>query len=166
LRVAWAASVDPPVLDSDREFSLHRIDVPEDHDLRAPASGPGDRVARFVDVCSESEGLGELDEFPRRALLMTGWAVLFEEAPQDFELIHGGGPSQGRPGRRTTGLPESRGAAGVGSHSIRRRSRSRLRPATPAIPARPSRDRKSTRLNSSHVAISYAVFCLKKKNIK
>src|SRR5439155_20366264 len=27
----------------------------------------------------------------------------------------------------------------------------------------PPRDRKSTRLNSSHVAISYAVFCLKKK---
>src|SRR5438874_3826722 len=26
-------------------------------------------------------------------------------------------------------------------------------------------DRKSTRLNSSHVEISYAVFCLKKKNI-
>src|SRR5438874_7179676 len=27
-------------------------------------------------------------------------------------------------------------------------------------------DRKSTRLNSSHVEISYAVFCLKKKTIK
>src|SRR5438067_9522801 len=27
----------------------------------------------------------------------------------------------------------------------------------------PSGDRKSTRLNSSHVSISYAVFCLKKK---
>src|SRR5258708_9600788 len=27
------------------------------------------------------------------------------------------------------------------------------------------RDRKSTRLNSSHQIISYAVFCLKKKNI-
>src|SRR5256885_3052294 len=27
-------------------------------------------------------------------------------------------------------------------------------------------DRKSTRLNSSHLVISYAVFCLKKKNIK
>src|SRR5438034_2666132 len=26
------------------------------------------------------------------------------------------------------------------------------------------RDRKSTRLNSSHTVISYAVFCLKKKN--
>src|SRR5690606_41850730 len=28
------------------------------------------------------------------------------------------------------------------------------------------RDRKSTRLNSSHVKISYAVFCLKKKKIR
>src|SRR2546422_5195846 len=30
--------------------------------------------------------------------------------------------------------------------------------------AMPERDRKSTRLNSSHGYISYAVFCLKKKN--
>src|SRR5271167_1274976 len=30
---------------------------------------------------------------------------------------------------------------------------------------RVKRDRKSTRLNSSHVSISYAVFCLKKKKI-
>src|SRR5438477_9585676 len=29
-----------------------------------------------------------------------------------------------------------------------------------------SRDRKSTRLNSSHMSISYAVFCLKKKKNK
>src|SRR3712207_7542978 len=29
-----------------------------------------------------------------------------------------------------------------------------------------SRDRKSTRLNSSHANISYAVFCLKKKTLK
>src|SRR3712207_6927281 len=29
---------------------------------------------------------------------------------------------------------------------------------------RPREDRKSTRLNSSHANISYAVFCLKKKN--
>src|SRR5436305_2979134 len=28
-----------------------------------------------------------------------------------------------------------------------------------------ARDRKSTRLNSSHVRISYVVFCLKKKNV-
>src|SRR5256886_10750545 len=32
--------------------------------------------------------------------------------------------------------------------------------------ARYRRDRKSTRLNSSHSQISYAVFCLKKKNNK
>src|SRR5438552_14414600 len=32
--------------------------------------------------------------------------------------------------------------------------------------ARPRRDRKSTRLNSSHQIISYAVFCLKKKKKK
>src|SRR3989454_5746887 len=31
---------------------------------------------------------------------------------------------------------------------------------------KPARDRKSTRLNSSHLVISYAVFCLKKKKKK
>src|SRR5437588_8630494 len=31
---------------------------------------------------------------------------------------------------------------------------------------RPAADRKSTRLNSSHTVISYAVFCLKKKKKK
>src|SRR2546430_12436432 len=31
-------------------------------------------------------------------------------------------------------------------------------------PGAPARDRKSTRLNSSHSQISYAVFCLKKKH--
>src|SRR5207253_10947411 len=35
--------------------------------------------------------------------------------------------------------------------------------AWPLASARGRGDRKSTRLNSSHVAISYAVFCLKKK---
>src|SRR5690242_20813935 len=43
------------------------------------------------------------------------------------------------------------------------------RPAEPRIKlnvADLGRDRKSTRLNSSHMSISYAVFCLKKKTIK
>src|SRR5882724_9233822 len=31
--------------------------------------------------------------------------------------------------------------------------------------SRAARDRKSTRLNSSHLGISYAVFCLKKKKL-
>src|SRR2546430_4571186 len=34
----------------------------------------------------------------------------------------------------------------------------------PSVPCEPTKDRKSTRLNSSHSQISYAVFCLKKKN--
>src|SRR3712207_8804901 len=38
--------------------------------------------------------------------------------------------------------------------------------AYPGVPAGDDRrDRKSTRLNSSHANISYAVFCLKKNNI-
>src|SRR5258705_8064046 len=49
-----------------------------------------------------------------------------------------------------------------------RRRRGRATPRSPCCgrsvhgPA-PGRDRKSTRLNSSHLGISYAVFCLKKK---
>src|SRR6266446_3441359 len=34
------------------------------------------------------------------------------------------------------------------------------------LPCRTPKDRKSTRLNSSHLVISYAVFCLKKKTLK
>src|SRR5262245_65261307 len=51
------------------------------------------------------------------------------------------------PDRRTTG-----GASGLsarGSDAAR-------------VPPRRAEDRKSTRLNSSHLGISYAVFCLKK----
>src|SRR6266508_5390829 len=57
---------------------------------------------------------------------------------------------------------------------ISRRSWTRSGPVVPCCVASPwaatsrssscgAGDRKSTRLNSSHVAISYAVFCLKKK---
>src|SRR5690625_6831475 len=52
-------------------------------------------------------------------------------------------------------------AGGLGARGIVSRAAS-PRPGTPA----PGSDRKSTRLNSSHVAISYAVFCLKKKNYR
>src|SRR3712207_5248672 len=41
----------------------------------------------------------------------------------------------------------------------------RRRPPPRARTSRPRQDRKSTRLNSSHANISYAVFCLKKKKI-
>src|SRR5215471_19451239 len=42
----------------------------------------------------------------------------------------------------------------------------RVSPVCAAGARHPGRDRKSTRLNSSHVEISYAVFCLKKKKKK
>src|SRR2546427_11432474 len=55
-------------------------------------------------------------------------------------------------------LPESSSLGGDG-RPLRGAS---FMDATSSI--RDSRDRKSTRLNSSHSQISYAVFCLKKKN--
>src|SRR4051812_49742884 len=52
----------------------------------------------------------------------------------------------------------------VGRRLRQRRARPRSRRrAGPPERAQPPRDRKSTRLNSSHMSISYAVFCLKKK---
>src|SRR5437764_8830847 len=42
----------------------------------------------------------------------------------------------------------------------------RGRRSGPSPAGRSDRDRKSTRLNSSHRCISYAVFCLKKKNFR
>src|SRR5437899_5888046 len=53
------------------------------------------------------------------------------------------------------------------SATLRGRHRSKHRhveqPASSRF-ASPESDRKSTRLNSSHLGISYAVFCLEKKN--
>src|SRR5690625_6295717 len=61
---------------------------------------------------------------------------------------------------RVAALIESEGGRVVKTSSTHRSGTDRL--------AEAAEDRKSTRLNSSHVAISYAVFCLKKKknNIK
>src|SRR5438034_5506318 len=44
--------------------------------------------------------------------------------------------------------------------------RCQAEPEPPSSLTPPSLDRKSTRLNSSHTVISYAVFCLKKKKKK
>src|SRR5258708_7997452 len=62
----------------------------------------------------------------------------------------------------------SYGTRGVGydvDYLVYQVSRELGRPGTPGS-RRHSRDRKSTRLNSSHQIISYAVFCLKKKNAR
>src|SRR5690242_21291188 len=63
---------------------------------------------------------------------------------------HGAGrpvsPEHGSAHRPVNGAPNAR--AGSGGYTLR------------------TQDRKSTRLNSSHMSISYAVFCLKKKKKK
>src|SRR2546426_9304115 len=49
--------------------------------------------------------------------------------------------------------------------SAEQRARASVSVIPPPTPySRAAADRKSTRLNSSHLVISYAVFCLKKKN--
>src|SRR5688500_18408541 len=76
--------------------------------------------------------------------------------PSSVEVFRGGCEAAGKQSTKT-----DRALAGDGgrlTHGLPHRSSqtpSRLREA----------DRKSTRLNSSHLVISYAVFCLKKKNI-
>src|SRR3712207_7122719 len=88
-----------------------------------------------------------------------------------------------RPPRSTlfpyTTLFRSRGGAALGRRDVATREggaertprRPRIGPAGSQLahrrPRRPpeSADRKSTRLNSSHANISYAVFCLKKKQV-
>src|SRR2546426_9106326 len=65
-------------------------------------------------------------------------------------------------GVQTCALPISHGApAGAGDGIVRRLVHGRGAGRRRARRGRP--DRKSTRLNSSHLVISYAVFCLKKK---
>src|SRR5262245_63189328 len=72
-----------------------------------------------------------------------------------------------REDRLKAGLQHRALISAVRSHSasLRRRGPSRERSAASGR-ARSSKDRKSTRLNSSHLGISYAVFCLKKKKKK
>src|SRR5207249_5672800 len=60
--------------------------------------------------------------------------------------------------------PERRGARGADADAAR--ARAHPRPSElGAVQRRGPQDRKSTRLNSSHVSNSYAVFCLKKKTL-
>src|SRR5690606_41701349 len=71
------------------------------------------------------------------------------------------------PTRRSSDLPPgspgTRARRDVPRDGRGSRRRRRARSATPRPSPGGRRDRKSTRLNSSHVKISYAVFCLKKK---
>src|SRR5438034_2407900 len=70
------------------------------------------------------------------------------------------------PTRRSSDLRAAVGRAGLAADDGHLRRRGEDGPALRQLPAEPrgvKEDRKSTRLNSSHTVISYAVFCLKKK---
>src|SRR5690606_40879535 len=72
-------------------------------------------------------------------------------------VVHDGAQSQRR--RRAGLRVPARAGGDMAHHPVRAADGDRLRDPD-------ARDRKSTRLNSSHVKISYAVFCLKKKKTK
>src|SRR3712207_7754017 len=72
-------------------------------------------------------------------------------------------------GRRRPPAAERGGRGGLADARRGRRDRRRRRRVDAAWLVRRGRgggDRKSTRLNSSHANISYAVFCLKKKKTR
>src|SRR5438309_4506846 len=73
-----------------------------------------------------------------------------------FRSQHPGHAERRRPARQLLTATDFREHIG-GSERVQAISRAAGRPVAGA------RDRKSTRLNSSHSSISYAVFCLKKK---
>src|SRR5207253_9439265 len=90
------------------------------------------------------------------------YTTLFRSSPLELASAH----EEGRAPRRAQDTPRPKATSApdpdpdieveIGPEMLA----SILRVETAAEP----RDRKSTRLNSSHVAISYAVFCLKKKS--
>src|SRR5207249_5287493 len=77
--------------------------------------------------------------------LVEPWKTSLADRP-DPRLLRQGGPSS-LAAHRTNQIDFREGPGGLGQ------------PMGP-------QDRKSTRLNSSHVSISYAVFCLKKKKLR
>src|SRR5205814_10444266 len=108
-------------------------------------------------------------------ILSSFYSSLFSfYSPADHRALHS------FPTRRSSDLACGRSPAGPGAaepdgflgdqghpRSGQGREAAGLAGAEPtAGPGQARRDRKSTRLNSSHLGISYAVFCLKKKKKK
>src|SRR5690606_40957180 len=82
--------------------------------------------------------------------------------------LDGAADQQSQPVDVTVPEQEVHQDAGGNQHVVHGRQLAGVNPLGGQIPAQiakpgSAQDRKSTRLNSSHVKISYAVFCLKKK---
>src|SRR5260221_8705258 len=88
---------------------------------------------------------------PPRSTLFPYTTLFRSDAGRRSRAVHS------RQCRRGRDVARDRGGGG------RQRQPQRRRQGQGGAPRATSRDRKSTRLNSSHTVISYAVFCLKKK---
>src|SRR5690625_4898773 len=102
----------------------------------------------------EYPGADAATDAPDRPAAHDSFAVVWDDAftEYDFERFHPMAPVRltlTRDLARASGLLDRPGVEVIGTDD--------------ATEEQLTADRKSTRLNSSHVAISYAVFCLKKK---
>src|ERR1039458_2851899 len=77
--------------------------------------------------------------------------------------IHTSAPSHSASTSTSVAFSRNRSRKMDGEEERERDSGEVREPSPGKPPESPSGDRKSTRLNSSHLGISYAVFCLKKK---
>src|SRR5690606_40186225 len=137
-------------------------------DLPAGTPAAGAALGHGVEVVQPAEplhplqavlegggGVGALPGSPEPA----GEGVLAD--PYSPAGATGGDDRAGEPrGRVRSG---GRGGGELGCHMHQSLTAPAVTPAATKRCATTMRDRKSTRLNSSHVKISYAVFCLKKK---
>src|SRR5438034_10692142 len=81
------------------------------------------------------------------------------DRPEDGEIAHREQETEPEVGDVAEGLRSLPVARQSGAQQERQ-----VDPGQPELARAAQQDRKSTRLNSSHTVISYAVFCLKKKN--
>src|SRR5205807_8857869 len=105
-------------------------------------------LASFVIFLYRYSPHGHLHSFPtRRSSDLAAGTFLARSGSADPTACHRARRQDSRCPVRTSGpVPASAGSRVLQRAPLRRE------------------DRKSTRLNSSHLVISYAVFCLKKKN--
>src|SRR5258705_13802335 len=136
--------------------------------LERVSSRPRDRSSRLISEISEYSG----DENQLRTRTCCPYLFVAIPAPRSRDSESSACDA------RSSSAPDGRGRVGLSAEILQNRSvnaaithkADRELPARPlsssgpGLPPVPHRiDRKSTRLNSSHLGISYAVFCLKKK---
>src|SRR5207249_12321865 len=99
---------------------------------------------------------------PRRALLLLLFARAYSPTLFPYTTLFRSRVSHGAHHQAPWMGGDERRDVGLGEHGLHR---GQPAPGVAGVAGVGRRDRKSTRLNSSHVSNSYAVVCLKKQNI-